>query len=508
LELQTADNKRLIHDIAQSARRRWQIEALESLVSSNYGLKMFDIVEQAKRRISDKHGAEILLEGPGFKVREFITRSEFEGIIRNEIVSIDQHVDEVVAQSGLKPSEIDAVIRTGGSAQIAAFYEMLCRKFGQDKVRDLDTFSGVTSGLGIIGQGIEAGELELPAYTPDKLAYTALDMPHSRPNVSAINLDIMQRRIAVAEGAVEAGVTDADLGLVVVDEAGVVTAVPLHSSRLQQPDPIPLPVTSDWGLGTDNLQSPISSLQIAPLNDQLLLITSKYRFLLMSTRQLLELQDMELGILNLYQFEKNEIIVSLSNWTHLKTYQRLLLVTSTSYARPYPIDVLTPSIQAPVPLKFDQLLPGVVAAVRGLNGDEGELVLVTRTGKAARFPQSVLRTSGVQLLNLGAVLDDRVNGVTLAQPDDELLVVTADGYGRFLHTSWIDTPTRLNAKPKSIISRRSDLIGLGRKGDHVATSLWLIQLNSIQIPHDDSTKTYPLLNLQPDETAQRMLMAS
>ena len=490
LELQTADNKRLIRDMAQSARRRWQIEALESLVSSNYGLKMFDIVEQAKRHISEKRGAEILLEGKGFKVREFITRSEFEGIIRNEIVSIDQHIDEVVAQSGLEPSQIDAVIRTGGSAQIAAFYEMLCRKFGQDKMRDLDTFSGVTAGLGIIGHGLEAGEIELPVHTPDKLAYNAPDMPHSRPNVSAINLDIMQRRIAVAEGAVEAGVTEADLGMVLVDEEGVVTAVPLHATRLSEPEPIPLAPRP----------SPLADLHIAPLDDQLLFITSKYRFLLFSGRQLLELQDMELAITNLHQFEKEEKIVVIGNWTQLKTYKRLLLVTTAGYARPYPLDVLIPSIEAPVPMKFDQPLPTNVVAMRGLNGDEGELVLVTRTGKAARFAQSVLRTSGVQLLNLGAIVDDRVNGVALAQPDDEFVVVTSDGNGRFLQTFWIDAPTKINAKAKSIIARRNDIIGLGREGDRVVTSLWLSQLNDVQIPRKNSTKTYPLLNLQKEET--------
>ncbi len=489
LELQTADNKRLIRDIAQSARRRWQIEALESLVSSNYGLKMFDIVEQAKRRISDKHGTEILLEGEGFKVREFITRSEFEAVIRNEIVSIDQHVDEVVAQSGLKPEEIDVVIRTGGSAQIAAFYEMLGRKFGEAKIRSLDTFSSVTSGLGIIGHGLEVGEIDLPVYTPDKLAYSAPDMPHSRPNVSPINLDIMQRRIAVAEGAVEVGITDADWGLVLLDEGGTVTAVPLHSTRLQQSEPIPLP-------------QPVVDLQIADLDNQLLLITSKYRFLLISPRQLLELQDMELAITNLHQFEKEEKIIAVGNWTQLKTYKRLLLVTSTGYARPYPLDVLIPSIEAPVPMKFDQPLPAIVVAMRGLNGDEGELVLVTRKGKAARFSQSVLRTSGVQLLNLGAIIDDRVNGVMLAQPDDELLVVTVDGYGRFLHIPRIDAPPKLNAKPKSIISRRSDVVGVGREGDRLITSLWLSQLNDIQLPHDNATKTYPFLNLQKEETVQ------
>jgi hypothetical protein len=249
-------------------------------------------------------------------VREFITRTEFESIIRNEVVAIDQHIDEVMDESGLKPSEIDVVIRTGGSAQIAVFYEMLCRKFGEDKIRSLDTFSSVTSGLGIIGHGIEAGEIDLPLYTADQLAYTAPDMPHSRPNVSEINLNIMQRRIAVAEGAVAAGVTDADLGLVVVNEEGVVTAVPLPSARLDEPDPIPLPTL-------------VTDLQIAPLDEQLLFLTSHYRFLLFTPRQLLELQDMELAITNLHQFEKNEKIVTISNWTRLKNHKPLLIVTST-----------------------------------------------------------------------------------------------------------------------------------------------------------------------------------
>jgi hypothetical protein len=98
-----------------------------------------------------------------------------------------------------------------------------------------------------------------------------------------------------------------------------------------------------------------------------------------------------------------------------------------------------------------------------------------------------------------------VNGVTLAQPGDELVVVTEDGYGRLLLTDWIDAPPKLNAKPKSIIARRSDIVGIGREGDRVVTSLWMSQLNEIQLDLDDSTKTYPLLDLQPEESVQVIL---
>ncbi|MGB5058195.1 MAG: Hsp70 family protein, partial [Candidatus Promineifilaceae bacterium] len=202
LELQTADNRHILEDIARTARRRYQIEMLLSLVSSNYGLKLFDIVEEAKKQLSDRRGAEILLDGPGFHVRDFVTRTEFEGIIRPEIRAIEEHLQETVAASGLQHDQIDAVIRTGGSSQIPAFNEMLGRLFGPEKVQAIDTFSSVTAGLGVIAHGIEAGEIEAQGYTPDT---AKPPVASQQPRVSPINLELVQRRIVMSEGGAEDG---------------------------------------------------------------------------------------------------------------------------------------------------------------------------------------------------------------------------------------------------------------------------------------------------------------
>ncbi len=56
---------------------------------------------------------------------------------------------DTLERSGLAPGEIDAVMRTGGSAQIPRFTEMLERIFGSGKVVLSDVFSGVTAGLAI-----------------------------------------------------------------------------------------------------------------------------------------------------------------------------------------------------------------------------------------------------------------------------------------------------------------------------------------------------------------------
>ncbi|MCP4424631.1 MAG: Hsp70 family protein, partial [Chloroflexi bacterium] len=235
LELQGAENRRILTEIAQSAQKRYQIEALMSLVSGNYGLKMFDMVERAKRALSEKRGAELYLEGSGFKVRDFVTRTEFERMIGAEIRAIEQHLDGVMAESGLEPGQIDAVIRTGGSSQIPAFHEMLVRKFGAEKTLAVNTFSSVTAGLGIIAHGIEQGKIEARPFLPDDVQQQNSD---HKSNVPPINLDVLQRRIVMAEGragerqpkvALSGGAGEGDLqslGLVLIGGEEMITAVP------------------------------------------------------------------------------------------------------------------------------------------------------------------------------------------------------------------------------------------------------------------------------------------
>ncbi len=84
LTLQRPDLFGEIERIEQTAQRPQQIRALLNLISSSYGLKMFDIVEGAKRQLSQTDRAAIKLEGKGFNVYEPVTRPEFEAIIGPE----------------------------------------------------------------------------------------------------------------------------------------------------------------------------------------------------------------------------------------------------------------------------------------------------------------------------------------------------------------------------------------------------------------------------------------
>ena len=126
-----------------------RVRALESLLVNNYATRLFDEVERAKIALSSASFAIVRLTGEDIDVWQPLTRSQFESLIAEETHRIEVCLLDTLDRSGLRPGEIDAVVRTGGSAQIPCFIEMLGRIFDPDKVVLSDVFSGVTAGLAI-----------------------------------------------------------------------------------------------------------------------------------------------------------------------------------------------------------------------------------------------------------------------------------------------------------------------------------------------------------------------
>lgn len=491
LELQTAENRRMLREIAQTAQRRHEVEALLSLVSTNYGLKMYDVVEQAKRQLSEHRGAEIRLDGPDFKVRDFITRSEFERIIKRHIEAIEQHVAETVAASGLRPEQIDVVIRTGGSSQIPVFDEILRRHFGDEKVRSVDTFSSVTAGLGVIAHEIEQGTTTLPAHTPAELIAPP-QAKGSRPSVAQANLELLKLRVLMQEGVsptpegATAVSTQREISLVLVGEEKEISGrtVVLEETAVS--------------LADLNLTHPVARAITADLDEQLLLLTSYYRFLLITPRQLLELQTAGLQLRDMHQLEGRESLCGVVRWNEIKQHDKFLLVTSLGLARSYPMTVMRDSIEAPVPFRFENRLNGLPNLILAGGGSD-ELVVATDGGRATRLPLASIGVRGVQVLNCGGA--ERVQTAVLTHPDRELTLTTADGYARKLLAGWVPLLDKPNQKGKSLIARRSPLVAMQQGGE----SFWLVTNRRLvwgengRLSPDESSKTQPLLKLEADE---------
>ncbi len=170
LSLNTPQNLEMLQQIHAGSLDPEKTHALLKVVSSNYALMIFDLVERAKRQLSDEYLSRLVVETPDFSFRELVTRTTFERAIAHEVEAIQAEILATVERAGMAPAEIDQVIRTGGSSQIPLFVNLLGELFGYEKVRAIDTFSSVTSGLAIRGREIADGESELPLYTPESIA--------------------------------------------------------------------------------------------------------------------------------------------------------------------------------------------------------------------------------------------------------------------------------------------------------------------------------------------------
>lgn len=144
-----------------SGSTRQAVRALEALVTQNLGYQLFRTIERTKRELSSAPMAKLDFEHGPIRIHEIITRDRFEQMIAHELHEVESGVHAVIAESGLRPDEIDVVLRTGGSSAVPAFVNMLARIFGEHKLRELAPLVSVVGGMAVIAHN---NERPTPAY--------------------------------------------------------------------------------------------------------------------------------------------------------------------------------------------------------------------------------------------------------------------------------------------------------------------------------------------------------
>lgn len=99
--------------------------------------------------------------------------------------------------------------------------------------------------------------------------------------------------------------------------------------------------------------------------------------------------------------------------------------------------------------------------------------------------------------------------MALPRPGAELLLVTHSGYARRLPAEAIELPDRPKARGKVLVSRRAvcgAAPALFGRPVWALTNKQLRPLDPGRVPSDpDSSKTYPLVTLDPQETIHCLL---
>lgn len=430
-----------VQRIEQTADKPRQIRALKNLISSSYGLKMFDVVEAVKRQLSTVERTSIQLEGPNFQVHEPVTRTEFEKIIQPEIRMIETHLDTVMQDAGLKPEQIDAVIRTGGSSQIPAFVEILEERFGREKVRSIDIFSSVTSGLGIIAHRIERGEIE--AHVDRKGDYNLEDRVAEAPKNDAtpVNFEVMKKFIAFTEAQTD---DRPSIGLVAQTDGRKLVTV-IHEPEVFHGETISLekigfmPGRIEWVMNT------------AP-DQPLLLSTSDYRFVLKTPRQLAHLNELGLDLADAEGFATDvfgdEYVSGVSVWERNAEAKTGILISTSGYFRTFRWEGLVSRIEQPVPYQIPRL-KGYPVTLLGM-GENDEMIAFSSLGRAVRMKSSALTDSEGRVMAVST--SDRIIAALSIGTPTQFLLGSANGAIVRLSSNHIPLAKDLRANGSKVIS--------------------------------------------------------
>lgn len=125
------------------------LERLLHLIKANLGFGLYEAIENAKIALSFGDQATIKFADGPIDINVDITRDEFEQIIQPRVEEIEKVLYRTLETAGVKPGEIDVVVRTGGSSLIPVFENLLAKIFGRDKIKQFDTFTSIAGGLAV-----------------------------------------------------------------------------------------------------------------------------------------------------------------------------------------------------------------------------------------------------------------------------------------------------------------------------------------------------------------------
>jgi hypothetical chaperone protein len=147
--LGTPINKNILEKAIQAGTAPIQLRALQRLIYDDLAFTFYNRVEAGKIALSNEGATIITLEDKEIALWELYTRHQFETDIYHYLIDVEKVLLETIAESGLEPGEIDAVVKTGGSSNIPLFTGMLTRIFGTEKVKQSSAFTSVVAGLAI-----------------------------------------------------------------------------------------------------------------------------------------------------------------------------------------------------------------------------------------------------------------------------------------------------------------------------------------------------------------------
>jgi hypothetical chaperone protein len=399
LSLNTPQNLEMLRKINAEAIHKEKTQALLKVVSSNYALMLFDLVEQTKRQLTVNLESDLLVSTPDFAFQDRVSRMVFERAIATEAETIRSELLATLDKTGYKPTEIDRVVRTGGSSQIPLFVNLLSEIFGVEKVRAIDTFSSVTSGLAIRGHRIASGDEEIPVFTPDS-AWRSQEQAvgvEEESTPKPVVLESVYKRLGVQMDFIQQHGQLPKAVLFALDKGSVqVTSFDLPLSK------------SGWQTSaSQSLKGSLSGLNmgaqilLAQVGDDVLLATNQYKLILASVRDLyLAQQAATDGIIQSLPLEPDESISAIMGIKPQSTAMDFVcIVTAIGQGRAFDARMLMEYMSRRPYFRLERRYTSVPAAL--FPASAGDSILIgTNRGRLGLAPISEMAVMAYDLLRI------------------------------------------------------------------------------------------------------------
>jgi hypothetical protein len=320
------------------------------------------------------------------------------------------------------------VIRTGGSSQIPLFVRLLNELFGREKVRQIDVFSSVTSGLAIRGHEIFTGKVSLQAYTPGEGAGVEeiAAGPTQTREVLQVDLDAVRQRLEVDQDYQDGQVNLPEASLVALGEAGV--------SLLAAEDPDLVLATLRPGQGSPIVLQEAAAILagssqclLAKSNDYLLLATNLFKLISTPLQAMWIAQKAsQTGLRDLLRLETGEFVTALARWQPENPERRFLcLVTDSGQGRALDARLLAEQLSRRPYFNLERRYIGKPVALL-LAGEDETLVAGIDQGRVGRGPVKEMQVVVFDLIK--ARKEEEVTAAAVFPGEQGLLALNDQGF--------------------------------------------------------------------------------
>ncbi|MDR1207396.1 MAG: Hsp70 family protein [Rickettsiales bacterium] len=145
--LYTHKNINMVNKYWKWSGNNERLGRLVEVLEHELGHKVLAMVEDTKISLTDLETLDVLLNFLSSKTKIPVTRKEFERAIAPQAVKILDSVNECARLSGVKFTDVQLIVLTGGSTEIPYIRDTLCRLFPNAKVSSGEKLSSVGLGL-------------------------------------------------------------------------------------------------------------------------------------------------------------------------------------------------------------------------------------------------------------------------------------------------------------------------------------------------------------------------